>query len=168
MNQSKDVNVIMWVTMLVMIMVHGAIARRVYVGGNQGWNKDINYTLWASQENFYIGDWLYFRFDKNYFDVLEVNQTNYENCNPNNFIANITKGGRDVYELKEARSYYFICSKGYCYGGMKLAINVKNSSPLPAPPPQGNNAIASLYSGSMINIMPIFILAMSVFVLFFA
>ncbi|XP_021861961.2 early nodulin-like protein 20 [Spinacia oleracea] len=155
-----------WVMLLVILMFDGVNGRRVDVGGNLGWNQNNNFSLWASQETFYIGDWLYFRFDKNYFDVLEVNQTSYENCNSNNFIANVTKGGRDVYQLKEARPYYFICSKGYCYGGMKVAINVKNSS-LPAPSPQGNNAVGpSMYLASM-NFMLVLFLAISVFITLF-
>ncbi|XP_021729173.1 lamin-like protein [Chenopodium quinoa] len=157
----------MWVVVLVTLMFGGVNGELVTVGGNAGWNQGINYTYWVSQQTFYIGEWLLFRFDKNYFDVLEVNQTSYEHCNSENFIANITKGGRDVFQLTEARPYYFITSKGYCWGGMKLAIDVKNLPPPPAPPPQENYAVGqSMYAGSM-NVMPVLVLAISVFVILF-
>lgn len=76
-----------------------------------------------------------FRFDKRYYNVLEINETNYEQCNDREFITNITRGGRDVFQLTEARPYYFLSSGGYCYNGMKLAINVESSPPAPAPAP---------------------------------
>jgi len=66
-----------------------------------------------------------FGFDKSLYNVLEVNKTNYENCIDTNFIQNITKGGRDVVQLLEARTYYFLCGRGFCYEGMKIAINVE-------------------------------------------
>lgn len=76
-----------------------------------------------------------FRFDKRYYNVLEVNKTNYEQCNDREFITNITRGGRDVYQLNETRPYYFLSSGGYCYNGMKLAINVEIKPPPPASAP---------------------------------
>uniref|UniRef100_A0A3Q7F919 Phytocyanin domain-containing protein n=1 Tax=Solanum lycopersicum TaxID=4081 RepID=A0A3Q7F919_SOLLC len=82
-----------------------------------------------------VGD---FVFDKHYYSVLEVNQTNYEQCIDSDFISNITRGGRDVFHLTQARPYYFISSGGYCFHGMKLAINVEQ--PLPASPaPSSSN-----------------------------
>ncbi|XP_060194882.1 early nodulin-like protein 20 [Lycium barbarum] len=103
------------------------------VGGKYGWDQNVNYTDWAAHSHFYVGDWLYFVFDKHYYSVLEVNQTNYEQCIDRDFITNITRGGRDVFQLTHARPYYFISSGGYCFHGMKLAINVEE--PLPASPP---------------------------------
>lgn len=75
-----------------------------------------------------------FRFDKKRYNVLEVNKTNYENCNDHEFIKNITRGGRDVFQLTEARPYYFLSSGGYCYNGLKLGINVSFHVPAPAAP----------------------------------
>ncbi|KAI6670325.1 hypothetical protein NL676_005210 [Syzygium grande] len=85
------------------------------VGGRSGWIKHANYTKWSSGEHFSVGDWLYFVFNKQMYDVLEVNETSYESCNSQGFISNVTRGGRDVFELKEAKTYYFICSRGYCW-----------------------------------------------------
>ncbi|KAA8547949.1 hypothetical protein F0562_004378 [Nyssa sinensis] len=110
------------------------------VGGKYGWTQNINYTEWSIHEQFYVGDWLYFVFDKRYYNVLEVNETNYEQCNDQNFIMNITRGGRDVFNLTEAKPFYFLSSGGYCYGGMKVAVNVEEFIPSPAPAPAKNSS----------------------------
>ncbi|GAB4827323.1 hypothetical protein Ancab_034210 [Ancistrocladus abbreviatus] len=110
----------------------------VIVGGKDGWTQGINYTIWAADQSFYVGDWLLFRFDKYLYDVLEVNETSYGNCTGQEFITNITKGGRDFFQLTEARPYYFICSKGYCYGGMKFTVNATEPISSPGPTPNSN------------------------------
>ncbi|XP_071915726.1 early nodulin-like protein 20 [Coffea arabica] len=115
-----------------------AASRLIQVGGKPGWRPDVNYTEWAAQQQLCVGDWLLFRFDKRMYNVLEVNRTNYELCNDHDFIQNITRGGRDVFQLTEARPYYFLCGGGYCYGGMKVAINAVEASP-PAPEPTPKN-----------------------------
>lgn len=69
-------------------------------------------------------------------DVIEVNQTNYVSCNAEHPLHNWTTGaGRDVVPLNVTRDYYFITSKGYCYGGMKLAVKVENMHPPPEAAP---------------------------------
>ncbi|KHN48793.1 Lamin-like protein [Glycine soja] len=93
------------------------------VGGSKGWiNQDVNYTEWSAQEHIYVGDWLIFKFDKRYFNVLEVNKTSYENCIDRDFIKNITRGGRDVVQMTEARTYYYLSGGGYCFHGMRVAV----------------------------------------------
>jgi hypothetical protein len=82
-----------------------------------------------------------FGYDKRYFSVLEVNKTSYENCIDAGFIKNITGGaGRDVFQLTEEKTYYFINAGGYCWQGMKVAIDVNDYAPAPAPTP-GASAI---------------------------
>ncbi|XP_022640531.1 lamin-like protein [Vigna radiata var. radiata] len=117
-------------------------------GGRYTWTPKTNFTQWASYEHFYKGDWLYFGFDKSLHNVLEVNKTNYENCIDTNFIQNITKGGRDVVQLLEARTYYFLCGRGFCFEGMKIAINVEEPTFKPSPSALSNKA---LHSSSIIN-----------------
>ncbi|OIW06525.1 hypothetical protein TanjilG_29946 [Lupinus angustifolius] len=69
-------------------------------------------------------------------NVLEVNKTNYESCNSDHPLHNWTTGaGRDVVPLNVTRNYYFISGKGFCYGGMKIAIHVQNLPPPPKPAP---------------------------------
>ncbi|CAN1322479.1 Lamin-like protein [Linum perenne] len=85
-----------------------------------------------------------FVFDKRYYNVLEVNKTSYEVCNEQGFIKNVTRGGRDVVELKEPKPYYFMSGGGYCWGGMKVEVNVvKSFQTAPAPAPQSNAAAAA-------------------------
>ncbi|XP_041008276.1 lamin-like protein [Juglans microcarpa x Juglans regia] len=132
---------------MVVLMIMGwqtcALASLIRVGGVQGWNQNVNYTVWSRHQHIYVGDWLYFIFDKHYYNVLEVNKTSYENCNDQGFITNITRGGRDVFQVTEARPYYFLSSGGYCYHGMRVAVNVEDQAPVPSPAPasaQNENA----------------------------
>ncbi|BAU01308.1 hypothetical protein LR48_Vigan10g244900 [Vigna angularis] len=106
------------------------------VGGSKGWinNHDVNYTEWSAQEHVYVGDWLLFTFDKRYFNVLEVNKTSYENCIDRDFISNVTRGGRDVVQMTEAKTYYYLSGGGYCFHGMKVAVHVQQH-PAMAPAP---------------------------------
>ncbi|KAG6396087.1 hypothetical protein SASPL_142226 [Salvia splendens] len=121
----------------------------IKVGGKSGWKPNVNYTHWAAHRRFYVGDWLYFVFDKHYYNVLEVKEENYERCDDGDFVKNVTRGGRDVYNLTEARSYYFISSGGYCFHGMKLSVHARGSlpPPLPAPDMKSTENSASLLIG---------------------
>lgn len=66
-----------------------------------------------------------FVYDRNQFDILEVNKTNYITCNAEHPVHNYTTGaGRDVVELNVTHDRYFISSKGSCYGGMKLHVHL--------------------------------------------
>ncbi|KAJ0237274.1 hypothetical protein HA466_0251600 [Hirschfeldia incana] len=112
------------------------------VGGNKFWNPDVNYTVWAQDKHFYLDDWLYFVYERNQYNVIEVNETDYISCNSNNPIANWTTCcGRDVVHLNETRHYYLISgNSGGCYRGMKLAVLVEKTPPSPAPAPTKNKA----------------------------
>ena len=50
-------------------------------------------------------------------------------ANEQGFINNITRVGRYVLQLTEARPYYFLSSGGYCYTyhGMRAAVYVETS-----------------------------------------
>ncbi|CAI0452225.1 unnamed protein product [Linum tenue] len=131
---------------VVLAAATAAEGRLVYVGGGKTtWAANVNFTEWSSHQHFYVGDWIYFGFDKHTYNVLEVNKTSYETCNDVGFIKNITRGGRDVYQLTEAKTYYFLSGRGFCYGGLKVAIPVENIPPAasPAPSPANKNSAAS-------------------------
>nr|QEE59962.1 lamin-like protein [Betula platyphylla] len=100
------------------------------VGANRGWNPNINYTLWANNQTFYVGDLISFRYQKNQYNVFEVNQTGYDNCTTESAVGNWSSG-KDFVPLNEAKRYYFICGNGQCYSGMKVSVLVH---PLPPPP----------------------------------
>ncbi|CAJ2642701.1 unnamed protein product [Trifolium pratense] len=94
-----------------------------------------------------VGD---FGFDKHIYNVLEVNKTSYEKCIDTGYINNITRGGRDVFQLSEERTYYFLCGRGFCFQGMKVEINVEPLElPLLLPPTIPNKAAADSSSRKM-------------------
>lgn len=78
--------------------------------------------------------------------MLEVNRTSYEQCIDRDFIKNITRGGRDVFNLTEAKPFYFLSSGGYYFHGMKLAVNVVEFVPSPEPAPAKNGSPADIGS----------------------
>lgn len=94
------------------------------------------------------------------YNVLEVNKTSYESCNDQGFMKNITKGGRDVFQLTEPRPYYFLSGRGFCWGGLKAAIFVQETAPTPPPAPaQARNGSPSS-TGS--RIMALVMVAVSI------
>ncbi|CAJ2653839.1 unnamed protein product [Trifolium pratense] len=126
----------------------------IYVGGSKGsgWVLGNNLTNWSLNQHFHLNDWLYFGYekDKRYFNVLEVNKTSYENCIDAGFIKNVTGGaGRDVFQLTNKKTYYFISGGGYCWQGLKVAIHVKDSV-APAPAPKSHKSGASALDASNI------------------
>ncbi|KAF9613751.1 hypothetical protein IFM89_010481 [Coptis chinensis] len=100
------------------------------VGANKGWNPGINYTLWANNHTFYVGDLISFRYAKNQYNVFRVNETGYDNCTTEGATGNWTSG-KDFIPLDEAKRYYFICGNGGCFSGMKVSVLVHS---LPSPP----------------------------------
>ncbi|CAN8256218.1 unnamed protein product [Cochlearia groenlandica] len=124
-------------------------AKKYTVGDNKFWNPNINYTIWAQGKHFYLGDWLYFVFDRNQHNILEVNKTDYESCISDHPIRNWTRGaGRDVVTLNVTKHYYLLDGKGGCYGGMKLAVKVEK-----LPPPPKAAPIKSIGSVSIVNFL---------------
>lgn len=94
-----------------------------------------------------------FNFNKQMYNVLEVNKTSYESCNDQGFIKNITKGGRDVVQLNEVRPYYYLSGRGFCWGGMKVAIFVQEAPPPPAQPPLGNASPSNTGGPTMVLVV---------------
>ncbi|XP_010485430.1 PREDICTED: lamin-like protein [Camelina sativa] len=136
-------------------------AKRWTVGDNQFWNPNINYTVWAQDKHFYLDDWLYFVYERNQFNVIEVNETNYISCNSNNPIANWTRGaGRDLVHLNETRHYYLISGNGGgCYGGMKLAVLVEKPPPPPPPASPNKNSASTVSAFAHQFVVPVAVFA---------
>ncbi|XP_062089997.1 early nodulin-like protein 17 [Humulus lupulus] len=105
------------------------------VGANKGWNPGLNYTLWANNHTFYVGDFISFRYQKNQYNVFEVNQTGYDNCTTEGAVGNWTSG-KDFILLTEAKRYYFICGNGQCFSGMKVSVVVHHLPPPPSSAPK--------------------------------
>eukprot|EP01018_Ginkgo_biloba_P037121 Gb_29238 [translate_table: standard] len=116
--------------LLALAMVHLVSTTDHIVGANKGWNPNINYTDWVNNQTFVVGDWISFRYQRNQYNVLQVNQSGYDNCTVDNPIGNWSSG-KDFIELNESKRYYFICGTGYCYNGMKLTFSVHETAPPP-------------------------------------
>ncbi|RYR45753.1 hypothetical protein Ahy_A07g031548 [Arachis hypogaea] len=127
---------IVLMVMMTSMMVNMAKSELHYVGGNKfSWAPNVNLTQWSMHQHFY---------------------TSYENCIDKDFIKNITRGGgKDVIELKEVKTYYFLSSGGFCWNGLKVAINVENVAPTPSP---GHNKSSSCTIGINQNLVILLIL----------
>ncbi|XP_006650619.1 lamin-like protein [Oryza brachyantha] len=98
------------------------------------WKPNTNYSDWPAQNGpFYKGDWLVFYYTAGQADVIQVDAAGYNKCDATNAISNYSKGRTYAFELNETKTYYFICSYGYCFGGMRLVIKTENLPP-PSPP----------------------------------
>ena len=96
------------------------------------------------------------------YNVLEVNKTSYENCIETDFITNITKGGRDVFQLTEPRFYYFLSGRGFCWQGMKVALQVLNNSSQPSssPLPHKNSSSGLGFTNGIIQVLVLLLSAL--------
>eukprot|EP00250_Pteridium_aquilinum_P001536 c11731_g1_i1 orf=606-1184(-) len=116
----------------------GAGASRVYrVGGDKGWVVGVvNYTQWASNYTFYVGDFLVFNYLQEFHNVLEVTKESYASCGGSNPIAEY-KDGKTSFYLKEAKPYYFICGERmHCPLGQRLEVlALENPQHAPSPSP---------------------------------
>ncbi|WOL07785.1 lamin-like protein [Canna indica] len=116
-----------------------AAADKFTVGDQQGWNPNVNYTVWVEKHKpFHVGDWLIFYYPTGMADVIQVDEAGYNKCDASNPISNYSKGRSYAFELNHTGNYYFICSRGSCFGGMRLAI-VSHHLPPPSPPPSSHN-----------------------------
>ncbi|KAL0380341.1 UNVERIFIED_CONTAM: Blue copper protein [Sesamum angustifolium] len=117
----------------VLLLLSSAAATDHIVGANKGWNPGINYTLWANNQTFYVGDLISFRYQKTQYNVFRVNKTGYDNCTTEGASGNWSSG-KDFILLDKAKRYYFICGTGGCFNGMKVSVLVHRSLRHPSPP----------------------------------
>ena len=124
------------------------VATNYTVGDEKGWNPDVDYTAWVKKHRpFYMGDWLLFEYQNGRSDVVQVGEVGYDNCDKENAISSHSKGHSYAFQLTEAKDYYFICSYGYCYSGMKLAVTAKKAPT--SPPGSKSSAAASKKTASL-------------------
>ncbi|KAL1554104.1 lamin-like protein [Salvia divinorum] len=115
---------------VLLLLLSSSSATDHIVGANKGWNPGLNYTLWANNHTFYVGDLISFRYQKTQYNVFQVNQTGYDNCTTEGATGNWSSG-KDFILLDTAKRYYFICGNGGCFSGMKVSVLVHA---LPPPP----------------------------------
>ncbi|XP_073298257.1 early nodulin-like protein 21 [Primulina huaijiensis] len=95
------------------------------VGDRAGWavppaNQTDHYNEWASRERFKIGDTVRFKYKKD--SVMEVNKTEYNECNSSrpNFFSN---KGDTIYTLDRSGFFYFISgATGHCEKGQQMIV----------------------------------------------
>ncbi|KAK3126132.1 hypothetical protein QOZ80_7AG0552160 [Eleusine coracana subsp. coracana] len=105
-----------------------AVAANYTVGDEKGWNPDVDYTAWVKKHKpFYKGDWLVFEYQNGRSDVVQVDEVGYDKCSKESALSSYSKGHTYAFQLKEAKDYYFICSYGYCYSGMKVHVTAKST-----------------------------------------
>ncbi|KAK3124193.1 hypothetical protein QOZ80_7BG0583150 [Eleusine coracana subsp. coracana] len=105
-----------------------AVATNYTVGDEKGWNPDVDYTAWVKKHKpFYKGDWLVFEYQNGRSDVVQVDEVGYDKCSKESALSSYSKGHTYAFQLKEAKDYYFICSYGYCYSGMKVHVTAKST-----------------------------------------
>ena len=103
-----------------------------------------------------------FVFDRNQHNILEVNKTDYENCNSDHPLVNWTRGaGRDVVPLNVTKHYYLLDGKGGCYGGMKLAVKVEKLPPPPKAAPVKSIGSVSMATGVAQFVIPFALFSVS-------
>nr|Q41001.1 RecName: Full=Blue copper protein; Flags: Precursor [Pisum sativum]CAA80963.1 blue copper protein [Pisum sativum]prf//2115352A blue Cu protein [Pisum sativum] len=104
------------------------------VGDTSGWVIGGDYSTWASDKTFAVGDSLVFNYGAGAHTVDEVKESDYKSCTSGNSISTDSTGATTI-PLKKAGKHYFICGvPGHSTGGMKLSIKVKASSGSSAAP----------------------------------
>ncbi|KAK1304072.1 hypothetical protein QJS10_CPB11g00268 [Acorus calamus] len=109
------------------------------VGDSQQWNTGVDYTTWANNQKFAVGDTLEFKYGLTH-NVYEVNKSDYDSCSSSNPIK-VHNGGDTSITLSSGSSYYLCSTSNHCSQGMKLAVTTAASStPSGASPPSGSNS----------------------------
>ncbi|KAK2415839.1 blue copper protein 1a [Trifolium repens] len=123
-----------------------ALATNHIVGEDNGWTVDVNYTQWASETVFRVGDNLVFNYDPSRHNVFKVNGTLFQSCTfpPANEALST---GKDIIQLKtEGRKWYVCGIANHCSARqMKFVITVlPEGAPAPSlqpsPPPASSVA----------------------------
>ncbi|GLU00511.1 hypothetical protein SLE2022_178750 [Rubroshorea leprosula] len=130
------------------------------VGGNAGWffhsatNTSVtNYTSWAANQTFNIGDYLIFRTDTNQTVIQTFNETTFQSCSTDDASDNDTfqyDGGSTAFSesqtiavplTEEGPNYFFSDANDgiQCQNGLAFGISVNHGLGLPPslnqPPP---------------------------------
>ncbi|XP_030520532.1 blue copper protein 1a-like [Rhodamnia argentea] len=128
-----------------------ALAMQWTVGDDSGWTNGYNYTDWAKDKVFQVGDSLLFNYQAPHHNVFKVNMTDFQACNIPPANEALTTG-HDVIPLSTPGVKWYICGIGeHCAkSNQKLKITVVADTQVPASPPavvepgtSGTNALVS-------------------------
>lgn len=122
-----------------------AAATEHWVGDNNGWKLDFNYSAWAETKQFKVGDTLVFKYTPPKHTVVELTGADFKTCNLAAG-ANALTTGQDKVTLDAPGRRWFACGVGsHCQQGMKIKITVLAADetaggPSVAPPPASSPA----------------------------
>ncbi|XP_062221049.1 uclacyanin-3-like [Phragmites australis] len=119
---------------LLAAVVAPAYATDYVVGDSSGWTSGADYTTWAKDKTFRVGDTLVFQYSTMH-NVAEVSSADYSACSASNSIQSYSDQNTKI-ALTAPGTRYFICgTPGHCSNGMKLAVTVAAAaSTTPASP----------------------------------
>ncbi|GMJ10184.1 hypothetical protein like AT5G26330 [Hibiscus trionum] len=83
------------VVFVLMIAFFGVSLGAVHkVGDSTGWTSlgNIDYLKWASAKTFYVGDSLFFEYNPQFHNVMQVTHNDYQSCNGTSVVASYTTG----------------------------------------------------------------------------
>ncbi|KAF7090256.1 hypothetical protein CFC21_093035 [Triticum aestivum] len=131
--------------LVLLAAVAPAYAADYTVGDSSGWASGVDYSTWASDKTFTVGDTLVFQYGASH-NVAEVGSSDYSACSATNSIQSFSDQDTKV-TLTKPGTRYFICGvSGHCSGGMKLAVKVAPAAattPTPATSPDAPSATPS-------------------------
>ncbi|KAM0823300.1 hypothetical protein ACQ4PT_070950 [Festuca glaucescens] len=91
------------------------------VGDSSGWTGGVDYSTWASDKTFNVGDTLVFQYGASH-NVAEVGSADYSACSATNSIQSYSDQDSKIKLTKPGTRYFICAAAGHCAGGMKLAV----------------------------------------------
>ncbi|KAI4350331.1 hypothetical protein L6164_004797 [Bauhinia variegata] len=130
------------------------------VGDESGWTLNFDYTKWAQDKVFNVGDNLVFKYNVNNHNLVKVDGATFKNCTNIPQGNEVLRSGNDVIPLGTPGRKWYICAvSDHCSRGMKLAITVQYDGPAPAPSaaPALPSSIYGVFVAAMVAIAAIFV-----------
>ncbi|KAL5720620.1 hypothetical protein ACHQM5_013271 [Ranunculus cassubicifolius] len=120
-----------------------ALATEYTVGDSSGWTTGFNYSTWAKDKEFKVGDTLVFNYPVGAHNVFKVNGTAFKDCAipPSN--EALTTGNDKITLATPGNKWYFCGVAKHCLGGQKLVITVSPGIDAPAPAPNSANGVVT-------------------------
>ncbi|KAL5720618.1 hypothetical protein ACHQM5_013269 [Ranunculus cassubicifolius] len=130
-------------TIVAIVLPTVALATEYTVGDDSGWTVGFNYSTWAKDKEFKVGDTLVFNYPVGRHNVFKVNGTTFKTCAipPSN--EALATGSDKITLATPGNKWYFCGVASHCLGGQKLAISVSPAMEAPAPAPSSSNGIAT-------------------------
>ncbi|KAJ9540071.1 hypothetical protein OSB04_026577 [Centaurea solstitialis] len=124
-----------WFSVVVILtLLTAAVSGKKHIVGGSIWSippSNNFYNNWSSAQSFHPGDLLYFDFESQMYNVLQVAYHQYARCEAE-YWEEIYKEGPALVSLTREGEAYFICDMfNYCSLGLKMTVDVTRS---PAPP----------------------------------